>query len=163
MSGRRLLNYNLITIFLAVFEFALILCVPLVNIDGSPAQRSGAYILAAVFWICITAECVFTYLSTRERRRIEQREYQNKDLTHSPPGVVSFFKNSESTVADVILFVSSVLIAVLLWARVQNGWLIITGISFLFLSFNLHCILNGKNYRYLKTYRHYEKEHEQDE
>lgn len=163
MLERRLLKYNLITMFLAILEFALILCISLVNLDGSPAQRLGAYILAAIFWICIIVECVFIHLSTHERRWIERREDQNIDLKHSPPGVISFFKNLESTVVDVILFVSAVLVVVIVWARIKTRWMIMTGISFLFLSFNLHCILNGKNYRYLKTYRHYKKEHEQDE
>lgn len=162
MLDQRLKKYNIITISLAVLESALILCIPLVNLDGSPSQRVGAYVLAAFFWIGIIVECIFVHLSTQERRRMERRGFRNRALKHSPPGVISFFKNLEATVVDVFLFISALLVVILVWTQVKTGWMIMAGISVLLLSFNLHCILNGKNYRYLKAYRLYKKEHEQD-
>ncbi len=163
MLDQRLKKYNLITISLAVLEFVLILCVPLVNLDGSSAQKTGAYILAALFWICIAIEGIFVHLSTQERRWMERRGFRNRALKHSPAGVISFFKNLEATVVDAVLFASVILVVILVWTQVKTGWMIMAGISVLFLSFNLHCILNGKNYRYLKSYRLYKKEHERDE
>ena len=163
MLDQRLKKYNLITISLAVLEFVLILCIPLVNLDGSSAQKIGAYILAAFFWICIAIEGIFVHLSTQERRWMERRGFRNRALKHSPPGVISFFKNLEAMVVDIILFISAILVVILVWTQVKTGWMIMAGISILFLSFNLHCILNGKNYRYLKAYRLNKKEHERDE
>lgn len=160
MTDQRLKKYNLITIFLAVLEFVLILCVPLVNLDGSPAQKIGAYILAALFWICIAVEGIFVHLSTQERRWMERRGFRNRALKHSSPDVISFFKNQEATVVDVILFISALLVVILVWAQVKTGWMIMAGILVLFLTFNLHCVLNGKNYRYLKLYK---KEQKKDE
>lgn len=163
MLDSRLLKFNIATISLAFFEFVTILCIPFVNLDGSLVQRIGGYILATIFWISILVECVFVHLSTQERRWIERKEYRSKVLKYSQPGVVSFFKNPEATVADVILFITATLVVILMWTRVKNGWMVMADISILFLSFNLHCVLNGKNYRYLKSYRLYKKEHERDE
>ncbi len=163
MLDQRLRRFNLIAISLAVLEFLIILCVPFVNLDGSSAQRVGAYILAALFWICIAIEGIFVHLSTQERRWMERKGFRNRVLKHSPPGVISFFKSLEATVVDVILFISALLVVVLVWTQAKTGWMIMAGMSVLFLSFNLHCILNGKNYRYLNAYRLYKKEHEQDE
>lgn len=163
MLDQRLKKYNLITISLAVLEFILILCVTVVNLDGLSAQKIGAYILAALFWICIAIECIFVRLSTQERRWMERRGFRNRALKHSSAGVISFFKNLEATVADAVLFVSVILVVILVWTQVKTGWVIMAGISVLFLSFNMHCILNGKNYRYIKAYRLYKKEHERDE
>ena len=163
MLEKRLIKYILITTAFAIFEFALILCVPLVNLDGLPAQRIGAYILAAVFWISIVAECILVHLTTQERRWIERRGFRDRHLKHSRPGVISFLKSIEATLVDVVLFISAVLVVILAWTQVKTEWMIMASISVLFLSFNLHCILNGKNYRYLKSYRLYKKEHEQDE
>lgn len=163
MLDQRIRRYNLITISIAVLEFVLILCTPLVNLDGSSAQKIGAYILAAFFWICIAIEGIFVHLSTQERRWMERRGLRNRALKHSPLGVISFFKNLEATVVDVILFASTILVVILVWAQVKKECMIMSGISILFLSFNLHCILNGKNYRYIKSLSKYAKEHEKDE
>ena len=163
MLGQRLIKYSNITISFAVFEFVLILCIPLVNIDGSLIQRVGAYIIAAAFWISIVMECVFSHLSTYERKYVERKEYRNRTLKHSQPGVISFFKNLEATIVDIILFLSAIIVVIIAWLQVKTGWMIITCTSVLFLSFNLHCILNGKNYRYIKALRLYKKEQERDE
>lgn len=163
MLGSRLKKYNLITIAIASFEFILILCIPLVNLDGSFAQRIGAYILAALFWVCVATEGVFVHMATKERKWMEQKRFRCRALKYSQPGVISFFKNCEASIVDVVLFISAVLVVVLVWTRIKTAWVIMTGISILFLSFNLHCILNGKNYRYLKSYKLYKEEHERDE
>ena len=163
MLDQRLKKYNLITITIAVLEFILILCVPLVNLDGSSAQRIGAYVLATLFWICIAVEGIFVHMATQERKWMERRGFRNRVLKHSQPGVISFFKNFEASIVDAVLFASAILVVVLVWTQIKTGWMIMAGISILFLSFNLHCILNGKNYRYLKAYRLYKKEHERDE
>lgn len=163
MLGSRLRKYNLITLAVAVLEFVLILCIPLVDLDGSSARRIGAYILATLFWICIIIEGVFVYRATQERKWMEQKCFRSRALKYSQPGVISFFRNIEASIADVMLFVSAILVVILAWTQIKTVWMIMVGISILFLSFNLHCILNGKNYRYLKLYKLYKEEHERDE
>ena len=163
MLDGRLLKYNVVTISLAFLEFVSILCIPFVNLDGTLVQRISGYILATIFWISILVECIFVHFSTKERRWIERKEYRNKVLKYSQPGAISFFKNAEATVADVILFIAVTLVEILMWTQVKTGWMLMADISILFLSFNLHCILNGKNYRYLKSYRIYKKEQKKDE
>ena len=59
--------------------------------------------------------------------------------------------NSRVTVVNLMIIV---------WVRVKNEWVVMINYSVFFLAFNLHCILNGKNYRYLKQYRTYKKENE---
>lgn len=163
MLDSRLLKYNVVTISLAFLEFVTILCIPFVSLDGLLVQRISGYILATIFWLSILIECIFVHLSAKERRWIERKENHNKTVKYSPPGVISFFKSPEAIVADVILFVTATLVVILMWAQVKTEWIIITDISVLSLSFNLHCVLNGKNYRYLKSYRLYKKEQKQDE
>ena len=160
MLDSRLKKYNLITIAIAVLEFIFVLCIPFVNLYGLSLQRIGAYILAALFWICIVIEGVFVHMATQERKWMERKRFRSRTLKYSQPGVISFFKNCEASIADVVLFTSATLVVVLAWTQIKTVWMIMTGISILFLSFNLHCILNGKNYRYLKLYK---EEHERDE
>lgn len=150
------------TISLAILEFILFLCIPFVNIDGSSAQRIGAYILASCFWICIIVEGVFVHLSTKIRKRLNKKDFHSRALKYAHPGIISFFKNSEAIIVDIILYVSAIILMIIVWARVKNEWVFMINYSVLFLSFNLHCILNGRNYRYLKEYIIYKKEHERN-
>jgi hypothetical protein len=42
------------------------------------------------------------------------------------------------------------ILVIVLCFNMKNPWLIITDVSFLFLSFNLHCMLNGRNFQYIR-------------
>ena len=126
--------------------------VPLVNINGKAAQAMGAYLIALLLWGSIIAEIVFSHRCRKTRRAMEYCLFQYKPLRSSYPGVISFFKNREAMVADITLFVSAVFVAALLWLQWTSKWMILVGISLFFLSFNLHCLLNGRNYRYYKAY-----------
>lgn len=133
--------------------------VPLVNFNGKPMQAISAYLIALLFWGSIIAEIVFSRRCRKTRRAMEYRLFKYKPLRYSYPGVISFFKNREATVADISLFVSAIFVAALLWLRVKVGWMILFGISLFFLSFSLHCLLNGRNYRYYKAYAKSREEH----
>lgn len=160
MLARRLARYISITIMLAFLEFVIILFIPLVNLEGTALQRMAAYILAAAFWISIATEFFMVKLCTYERRWLERRGYRNKGLRYSKPGIFSFFKSTEAVVADIVLFLSIIIVGISVCMQIKTEWMIMGGISILVLSFNLHCILNGRNYRYIKKYK---KEQEQDE
>lgn len=151
MLDRRLVKYLTVTIILAFLEFVVILFIPLVNLDGAMMQRISAYILAAMFWISVVTEVFLVELSTYERRWIERRGYRSNELRYSKLGVISFFKNPEAVVADIVLFISVIVVWIAAWLQIETEWVIIAGVSVLVLSFNLHCILNGKNYRYIKN------------
>lgn len=72
-------------------------------------------------------------------------------------------KTREGLVADVVMFASLIAVIVIAWTQVKSQWLILSCVSVLYLSFNMHCLLNGKNYRYIKLLSNYKKEHERDE
>ncbi len=161
MIKLKLFRMNAITIALAVLESLLILIIPLVGLEGTTAQKVFSFIIAALFWGSIVAEIIMVVLTSKERRYMEKQKYRSRVLGRSRPGALNFFKNRESVIADVILIISIVAIVVLVWKNINNPpWLITGSVAALLLSINLHCIFNGKNYRYLKAYLQYKKEHE---
>lgn len=162
MLVRRLKVYSIATVCLAIIDFVVILCITLADNDISATQDNKRYVLAALFWICLIVQCVFVCLSSIERRKAEQKGYKIKNLNRRQIGIISFFKNLEATVTDITLIVLTAICVILALMHVESGAVIAICISVLFLSFNLHCIFNGKNYRYLKAYIIYSKEHERD-
>lgn len=155
--------YFLISILLAAIPAVLILCIPLVSLEGTGIQKLGAYIMAAVFWLCVILELWMTRLCSSERRWLERRKVRSRSLSQANPGVVSFLKTREGMIADFVMFASLIAVIVIAWTQVRNQWLILSCVSVLYLSFNLHCLLNGRNYRYIKLLSNYKKEHERDE
>lgn len=163
MTLRRFSLYLNLSFVFPCIGSLLFLCIPLVDTAGSQAQKIGAFLLAVLFWICITLEIFFTFRCKRERRYLERRHYRRRWMRHMYPGVISFFKNFEATVADIALFVTAVLTVIFNWIRLSSTLISIGCMAILFLSFNLHCLLNGKNYRYKKAFYKHQKEHESNE
>lgn len=153
MSGVKLNRYVFLSIGMAGLQFLLLLLIPYSNIEGTKAQQMMAYIIAFLFWASIIGEVVLVRLASRERKRLDRKLCKGKEINQSLFGVFSFFKNKEAIVTDIILFLSVILLGVIIWTNVKTSWIIIGVVSVLVLSFNLHCILNGKNYRYLKEIR----------
>ena len=143
--------FLLLSIIFSCVGSALLLVVPVVSTSGNTLAKTGAYALAGTFWLSIALELFSVYQCSKERRWLERKLYRSRQLKYVMPGVVSFFKSYEATVADILLFVSAITIAVILWIRAGNEWVIVSFVSLFFLSFNMHCLLNGRNYRYYKA------------
>lgn len=153
----------IISIVLSSIGAVQILLIPLTNINGSWHERLFAYAISGIFWVSIIVQVVLTVKAKSTREYLQDRGYRIKGIRHAPIGVVSFFKNTEAIVSDATLFVSAIVLAIIIWLGITTSWLIIICLSLLFLSFSLHCIFNGKNYRYNKAFKKFKKEHEQDE
>lgn len=156
------------------FQFAMICAllsslalalIPLVNVEGVGSAKIFAYIVGAIFWLGVIAEQILFWLANSDRKVLERRLRRKncKTIGKIPPGVLAFFRNAEATVSDIVLFIAAIIVAVLMIVDVNNKWLTMISIAIMFLSFNLHCLLNGKNYMYITTYRNYKKHKEQEE
>lgn len=143
--------YLLLSVIFSCIGSALLLVVPAVSASGSALVKTGTYVLAGMFWLSIVLELFSVFRCSKERQRLERKLYQGRRLTYAMPGVVSFFKSYEATAADILLFISAIALAVILWIKANNEWATVSFVSLLFLSFNMHCLLNGKNYRYYKV------------
>lgn len=142
-----------------------IFCIPLINMNSNVNERLMTFLIGAVFWGGIIIQQFFFWKSNLWRISIEKRLLRHHCQTYrnAPIGIISFFKNTEATVVDITLFAFALSVALLALLRFKVTWVIIGCVALLFLSFNLHCFLNGKNYRYIKSYSKYKKEQEKDE
>lgn len=133
--------------------------IPLVDLSGSTSQKVFAMIVAAVFWLGLVTEIVFFILANRQCKAIEKglTKKNGKSFKNAPVGVISFFQCREAMVADIISALSLVVLIMLIIFNVSNDWIFVCFAVTFFLSFNIHCFLNGKNYKYLKEYKKYLK------
>jgi hypothetical protein len=141
-----------LTIVCVGAAFISLLLIPAIKL-----QKAMMYMIAAVFWISVILEQVFFWKCNSDRKQMERKTWPKRRQKNAPIGIAAFFKNPEAIVADAVLFISAISTTLIAAFRVQISWLIIMSISLLFLSFNMHCILNGRNYRCMKSYEKYKK------
>ena len=147
---------------LSVLVFVLIMLIPLADIDGTSSQRIVAFALAAAFWICIVAIIILSHLCGKIRRKHEAHGYSDRNFAIMPIGVFSFFSSRTAATADTVFILSIIWVAIVILTRTKNRWLVSAGIGFLLVSFIFHCLLNGRNYRFMKNIND-EEERTQDE
>lgn len=103
---------------------------------------------SSLFWIGLIAEQIFIWKVNKFRKNMESKLSVRK--IQGLPGICSFFKTESGFIADIVLILSFITCIVL---AIGNWGVNVTQYIFIFLlvlSFRLHCILNGKNFRYKK-------------
>lgn len=136
-----------------------LLFIPMVDLEGTTQQKIFALILAALFWIGMIVEIVFFVLADKQCNMIEDRLIKegSKSFKGTKIGVISFFTCKEAMVADVLTGLSLIAIILMIILKVTNDWLFVIVAVIFFFSFNLHCFLNGRNYKYIKEIKKFIK------
>lgn len=155
---KRLKIWFVSSLVFVLIQSVCLLVIPILEIDNVLNA-----VFAVLFWVCLTFYIVSVILSSKERQKIEKSKFRVKKLKKNYIGVIRFFQNKEAVIFDVLLFVSTALIIVSVIMKTEFEWLIAVGLFLWFISFNLHCLFNGKNYIYIKAYEIYKKEHGKNE
>ena len=101
---------------------------------------------STLFWVGLILEQIFIWKSNKLRNSIEKTQPGRR--LQGLPGICSFFKTEVGFIVDIV-FILSIIIYIVL--SIGNWGIKVAQYIFLFLivlSFRLHCITNGKNYRY---------------
>lgn len=135
-SSRELFRMTLI---FSAASSIVVLAVPLLENAG----KVRTVVLPLIFWAGLILEQVMFHCFAKSLNN----EKGNREL----PGAVAFFKTNAGRKADIVLIVSLVLFILL--AAIQKDESIIQYILIFaaVLSFRLHAIFNGRNYRLWKS------------
>lgn len=155
---KRLKSWFVLSLVLVFIQSICLLVIPVLEIDN---VLNTAF--AVLFWVCLILYIASVILSSKERQKIEKSKFRVKKLKKSHIGFLKFFQNKEAVIFDVLLFISTALIIVSIIIKTEFEWLIAVGLFLWFISFNLHCLFNGKNYIYIKANEIYKKEHRKNE
>ena len=116
-------------------------------IDDFDESLYGLYsiIIGLLFWISVLFEIVFSLLAFNCSKKMDKKY----SIGEKTVGVISFFKTKSGTVSDILLILSLVMLMLLFVFGITKISLVISVLTVLYISFNLHCIFNGINYRVL--------------
>lgn len=137
----KLMKLSLICI--AVSSLSLI-CVTFADFNGSGFQRFAAFFTGVVFWALLIAGYILLLLVSKRRKADK-----NVAVTDKRPGIICFFTGKKAKIADIAMFAAILLFLLFMFIPVGTALRIIS-IALLVLTIQLHCILNGVNYRYIR-------------
>lgn len=103
-----------------------------------------------IFWIGLILEQVF--ISQANKMRLELEKKDKRKQPRLKPGVISIFQTEEGAKADITFAVSFLILIILMIFDIGTNVLQYIFIFLSVLTFRMHCILNGKNFRYKKFF-----------
>lgn len=140
----RLINTAIVCSFIS--SFALLSCIFIGMNDIS--DKIIGIIFPIIFWLGLIAEQILIWKSNSIRKSIEK----SSEFRKIKPGigVISFARTEAGLIADVVLAISFIVLLILMIFSIGENVLQYIFIFLLVLSFRLHCIFNGQNFRYKK-------------
>lgn len=158
MILRRATCYLRLSVTFAVLSSVAFACIPICNAFGEDTEQAMIIVIASIFWGGLILEQVFFWMANFHRKKIQKRTTRKKLPTKRFAGALTFWSNVEARVCDVLLGVSLVSTFTLMILGVQDDWLVMTSLTLLLSSFNLHCLFNGRTYGYVKAFNQIKKE-----
>lgn len=101
-----------------------------------------------VFWVGFIAEQFFIWKANSFRKQIEATVKKRRISMN--PGIISIFQTEAGAITDIVFAISLVVFIILMVTSIGEKAIQYIFIFLLVLSFRLHCILNGKNFKYKK-------------
>ncbi|MCM1115505.1 MAG: hypothetical protein NC397_08435 [Clostridium sp.] len=140
MSKSRLIIINLVSVILmAIGSFSLMLSL-VVDFKADGIKSLLSYIAAAVFWVSIVVGWIL---------QVASYLFVKKNINfRCLPGIIKFFSNKLALIADVAMFAAFIVCIICLLCNVAV-WLQLLFISLFVFAFQMHIVMNSKNFKYI--------------
>ncbi len=119
--------------------------------DSTSSESVSVYTLisGSLFWISLLSGIFTQVFLSHRRKKWYVKNHVIEGRFSGKLGLVSFFSNTEATVADVICMISFSALAISMVLTHGVGYVCYIFLSVFVFSFSMHCILNGKNYYHI--------------
>lgn len=133
------------TVLFLLISSAALLLTAVGDYRGEWWNVVAAIAVGVLFWLFLILGYVSFWKLSKARK---QQEKKNRSVSRGKPGIIVFFSNRYATAADIAMAVS--LIVVIISQFVPVGEIISLAAAAVFVfSAQMHCILNGINYKYV--------------
>lgn len=138
-------NLIRLSIFCSIISSLSLLAAVLVNSESKNQMILISFGL--VFWVGLILEQALFWKANSLKKELFKLE---KRTPRGRIGILSIAASSEGFVADVVFAGSLIALVVCMMFHLGEALVQYIFICLMVLSFRMHCILNGKNYRYKK-------------
>ncbi len=116
-------------------------------------DRRAVVAVGLTFWVSAIVGYTLLIFANRERKKFIFNKLDRDFSMNFKIGILSFFSNIPASVADAMLIGSSFAFIVIRFTNWQSEYISYVLLFILFLSFNMHCIFNGRIYKIIKYKR----------
>lgn len=152
MAEMKKLKFNLLISASGFSLSAITVCfISILKTLPYESRQTTSYFIAAVFWVTLIVGIVFLKFTDKLRKKCESNfDGADKKNNRSKCGAISFRQNREAKIADAVFIVLFILLIIVSFIRLKSNsaGIVLTGL--MFLSFDIHSFLNGKNYQCYK-------------
>ncbi len=138
----RLLNCAMVS---SVISSACLMAAMLVNTEGK--NQIPLLIFGVLFWVGLALEQIFFWRSWKLMKEVDCKR---KKRLKGRVGILSIGATTEGFAADIVFALALLTFILCEIVKFEESVLQYLLICVIVLSFRMHCILNGKNYRYRK-------------
>lgn len=142
-SNKTVLAIFCLSVGFMVLFAASFLMMPVANgISLNEGKNGVLYLVGIIFWLSLLMSQILM-ITVSMKRKADEKHNQKKRI-----GLISFFSNKEAMIADILTAVFAVIFVICVLTT--DAYLIYVFLCLTVLSFEMHCVLNGKNYAYIK-------------
>lgn len=144
-----LIMFALMLAFMLLFSVSFLLMSPASDLALNHGQKWLQVLSGALFWTSFIA--AYTLLVLVNVKRAKLAKHKKVSPKYKLPGIITFFSSKEAIVADVLSAVFLIAVVVCVAILKLNNMFAFVLISLLVLALQLRAVLNGENYRYIKS------------
>jgi len=133
-------------VFGFIFAASFLLMPEASRISLNEEKNGFLYLSGALFWSSLILSVITTAVVTVKRKNYFKGKKNVNLPKHS--GIITFFSSKEAKIVDILMIVF--LVAFIICTIFADGYPIYVFLFLSMLAIEWHCILNGKNYIYIK-------------
>lgn len=120
--------------------------------NGNKYAVFAAILAASVFWGCLALATVLLIIVNHRRKK---DNYQVKDRIKllRRIGALRFFSNRPAAIFDILMVILFIATAVTMFIPAVSDFVSLVLAVLLFISIDMHCMLNGINFIYINSYK----------
>lgn len=109
-------------------------------VDNSNGVNTYSVIIGLMFWMGLLIGMLMQIIAACTCKEKNKRHRI---------GLCSFMKNMYGIIADIVLVISIVMFIIAMIVTHQTGYMCFIAIALFTFSFSMHCVCNGKVFRYI--------------
>lgn len=142
------LTITVLTAILSSFSLSVIPFIPKMENEKTSVI---SYVIAAIFWVGLILTLITSYLTKRMLSRVREKMIAKGHLNgNSLPGVISFSLQGKNIFLYALTVLGGILVITDIIYNYVPEMMMFPILSLTVLSFELHCILDGRNYKVYK-------------
>ena len=165
--SKKTIDMAKITISTAFVSFAVssasLFMIPFLQLFSDKAEAFLGYAVAALFWLGLVFGILSStgagfFMKKRKKRLIAENKFRKQKL----PGIITFSLDLKRLALYAVCLISTILLVTDLIFGYMSEYVMFPLLALLFLSFTVHCIVDGENYKlYLTIKKGIKKGYEQ--